>query len=147
MFGRAMVYYSNTGGNGLPLNVHSWIFSASGTSTTLAAAVSMNMGGGGARLQLNYSPGDVSVPGGTVTAGQWHCVQWEYDGSGTPPKNEAKVWIDGAQAIDVPASKGWNFATPWNNFNFGFTHYQVLPNPVDVFLDEFALGDAMIPCP
>jgi hypothetical protein len=147
MFGRAMVFYSNTSGNGLPIGVHSWIFSASGMSSATAGAVSMNMGGGGAKLQLNYSPGDQSVQGGTMTAGTWHCVQWEYDGSGSPPRNQAKVSIDGTLAISIPATEGWNAATPWNNFNFGFTHYQTLANPVEVFLDEFALSDAMIPCP
>jgi hypothetical protein len=36
----------------------------------------------------------------------------------------------------VPQSKGWQFATPWDSFDFGFTHYQALPNGVDVYLDS-----------
>lgn len=162
LFGRAMIYYSDTGSNGLPIGVHSWFFIASGTSSQLGSAASLNLGGGGAKLQLNYSPGDKSVQGGTMTAGAWHCVQWEYDGaidsagsgsgsgsdgSGATPANVAKVWIDGSDALDIPATQGWDFATPWNAFSFGYTHYQTLTNPVEVFLDDFALDHAMIDCP
>lgn len=147
LHGRAMIFYANTGGNDLPLHVHSWFFLASGASTALSATAAMNLGGGGAKLQLNYSPGDHSVQGGAMTAGAWHCVQWQYDGSGTPPANQAKVWIDGALAITIPAAQSWSFATPWSAFDFGFTHYQTLANPVDVLLDDFALSNATIACP
>ena len=151
MLGRAMVFYSNTGGNELPLNVHSWIFNAAGMSTAAAGNVTMNMGGGGAKLQLNYHPPapatEQSVQGGAITAGQWHCVQWQYDGSGTPPHDAAKVWVDGTLAVNVAATKGWSLATPWSSFDFGFTHYQTLANPVDVYLDDFVLGSSMIACP
>lgn len=151
MFGRAMVFYSNTGGNNLPLGVHSWIFNSAGMSTAAGGNVTMNMGGGGAKLQLNYHPPapatEQSVQGGTITAGQWHCVQWQYDGSGTPPHDVAKVWIDGTLAVGVAATKGWMLATPWTSMDFGFTHYQTLTNPVDVYLDDFVLGGSMIACP
>lgn len=146
VFGRAMVYYSSAGGNGLPLGVHSWIFNASGFSTAADGGVTMNMGGGGMKLQLNYHPpaplAEQSVQGGAITAGAWHCVQWEYK-----PDDTAKVWIDGTVAVNVPTTQGWNFATPWKSFDFGFTHYQALANGVDVYLDDFALDGAMIPCP
>ncbi len=153
LFGRAMLYYSNTGGNGLPLAVHSWIFNADGPSTAADGGVTMNLGGGGAKLQINYHPPaplpEQSVQGGTMTAGAWHCVQWEYDGSvgDAGVVDDAKVWVDGQLAVEAPKTKGWNFATPWNVFDFGFTHYQNLPNPVDVYLDDFALDGAMVPCP
>ena len=150
-FGRAMVFYSNTGGNGLPLAAHSWIFNSAGTSTVAAGNVTMNMGGGGAKMQLNYHPPaplpEQSVQGGTMTAGVWHCVQWQYDGSGTPPKDDAKVWVDGVLAVEAPPSKAWNFATPWSSFDFGFTHYQTLANGVEIFLDDFALNETMVACP
>ena len=147
LYGRVMLYYSNTDGNELPLSVHSWFFEAAGTSTKLAAATSLNLGGGGAKLQLNYAPGDVSVQGGTMTTGAWHCVQWQYDGAGATPANVAKVWIDGKVALNIPVGEGWNFATPWSSFSFGFTHYQTLSNTVEIFLDDFALDGAMIACP
>lgn len=151
VFGRAMVFYSNSNGNDLPLGVHSWLFSSAGTSTFADGGVNMNMGGGGAKMQLNYHPvlplPEQSVQGGTMTAGTWHCLQWEYDGSGSPPANAGKVWVDGTLAVNVLQSQGWNFATPWSTFDFGFNHYQALANGVDVYLDEFALDGAMIPCP
>jgi hypothetical protein len=151
VFGRAMVFYANTNGNDLPLGVHSWIFNSGGNSAIADGGVTMNMGGGGAMMQLNYHPPppltEQSVQGGTITAGAWHCVQWQYDGSGTTPADDGRVWVDGTLALNVPNTKGWNFATPWNTFDFGFTHYEILANAVDVYLDEFALGPTMVPCP
>jgi hypothetical protein len=151
MYGRAMLFYAKTDGGGLPLSVHSWIFNAQGKSTVDDGGVSMNLGGGGDQLQLNYHPPppatEQSVVGGTMTAGVWHCIQWQYDGAGTPAADDANVWVDGELAVGVDAGKGWKFATPWNLFDFGFTHYQTLHNSIDVFLDDFALGPNMIPCP
>jgi hypothetical protein len=154
MFGRAMVFYSNAAGYGLPLAVHSWIFNSNGTSTALGGTVSMNLGGGGTKLQLNYHPvppaTEQSVQGGTMTAGAWHCVQWQYDGSGTPANDQGKVWVDGTLAVQAsPPTQKWDFATPWSSFDFGFTHYQTLAagDAVDVYLDDFALNETMVPCP
>ena len=152
LYGRAMVFYSNTGANNLAIGVHSWIFNASGISTAADGGVTLNLGGGGAKLQLNYHPPlpglESSADNGNITAGAWHCVQWQYNGSGTPPADVAKVWVDGAvQVMAAAPTYKWDFATPWDSFDFGFTHYQLLQNPVDIFLDDFALDGAMIPCP
>ena len=65
----------------------------------------------------------------------------------TPVADVAKVWVDGAVVVDVAQTVGWEFATPWTSFNFGFTHFQTLPADADVYLDDFALDGAMIPCP
>ena len=154
LFGRAMVFYSDQGGNGLPLAVHSWLFNGSGMGLSADAStgpVTMNMGGGGAKMQLNYHPvlpaTEQSMQGGTMTTGVWHCVQWQYDGAGTPPADTAKVWVDGTVAVDVPKAKGWALATPWTSMDFGFTHYQTLAAGVDIYLDDFAVSDAMVACP
>ena len=151
LFGRAMLFYSSTGGNGLPLAVHSWIFNSDGNSATADGGVTMNLGGGGAELQINYHPPaplpEASVVGGVMTAGVWHCVQWQYDGAGTPVADDAKVWVDGKLAVEALPAKGWNFAAPWSSFDFGFTHYQTLAAGVEVFLDDFALDGTMVPCP
>jgi hypothetical protein len=151
VFGRAMVFYSNDGGNAAPVGVHSWLFQGLGTSTAGGGAVSMNWGDGGANMQLNYHPfgaAEASVHGtAQMSAGMWHCVQWQYDGSGTTPADAAKVWVDGTVVVQVMQSQGWLFATPWSSFNFGFMHYQTLATPADVYLDDFALDGAMIPCP
>jgi hypothetical protein len=49
--------------------------------------------------------------------------------------------------VSVAATNGWKFATPWSSFEFGFVHDSKLDNRVEVFLDEFALSGAMVPCP
>ncbi len=107
-------------------------------------------------MQLNYhwpccGGMESSVTGGTVTSGEWHCVQWQFDGSGgsatRPAVNIAKVWLDGTQVIDLApdAGKNWYFA-PWNTMDFGFNHYQTSANTVDAYLDDFAIDGEMIPC-
>ena len=76
------------------------------------------------------------------------CVQWQLDGSGVTPKNEGKVWVDGVLALDaVPPAQVWDFAQPWTSMDFGFNHYQATTNPIDIYLDDFALNNTMIPCP
>jgi hypothetical protein len=75
-------------------------------------------------------------------------MQWEYNGSGTPPKDEGKIWVDGKLVVDAaPPAQKWDFATPWSNFDFGFTHYQTTKNAIDVYLDDFALAETMVACP
>lgn len=151
LFGRAEIFYSSDAGYGLPIGVHSWFFNAGGKAVD-GGSSTINLGGGGTKLQLNYHPQvpavEQSVQGGVMTAGQWHCIQWQYDGSGNPPKNEARVWVDGTLAVStLTPPKSWDFAKPWTTMDFGFTHYQVLSNPIDIYLDDFALDNAMIPCP
>ncbi len=151
IFGRAMIYYSTAGGNDLPIGVHSWIFNASGNSVASGGAVAMNVANGGTQYFLNYHPAapatEQSATGGKPVGGKWLCTQWQYDGSGAAPKNEGKIWIDGALVVDALPAKGWNFAVPWSAFEFGFTHYQTTTKPIDMYLDDFALNGSMIPCP
>lgn len=151
LFGRAMVFYSTSGGNDLPLGVHSWIFNASGNSAASGGTVTMNVANNGNSYFLNYHPAmmlpEQSVSGGKPMGGAWLCMQWEYDGSGMPPVDEAKIWVDGTQVVDATPAKKWDFATPWTQFDFGFTHYQTTTKPVDVYLDDFALNGSMVPCP
>ena len=151
MFGRAEIFFSDAGTSGLAYGTHSWMFSSLGTKPD-GGTSNINLGGGGQKLQFNYHAfadgGEQSVQGGLVTAGAWHCLQWELNGSGgASPADIAKVWIDGTLAVDVEMKPGWAFPSAWTTFDFGFNHYQVLHNPVDVYLDDFALNGAMIPCP
>jgi len=152
--GRVMVYYSNATGFGLPLAVHSWLFSTSGPSWEDGGkSVNTNMGGGGTKLQLNHhfiDGTEKSMQGGTITAGTWHCIQWELDGSGSPVHDENRVWLDGALVIDAVAPQNsWPSGVPWRTFDFGFNHYQGLAQGdfVDVWLDDFALDNEPIACP
>ena len=149
LFGRAMVFYSNASGDGLPNQAHWLLFNAAGTST--AGGVSMNLGGFGSLLDIDYQPPppgtESAVQAGALTAGVWHCFQWQYDGSGTPAADDAKLWVDGQLVVQAPQSKGWSFATPWTSFDFGLTFYGMLANPIDLYLDDFALDGSMVGCP
>ena len=173
LFGRAMIFFSDAalpGGSapmtdsgvyGLPKGVHSWIFKSGGHSEELDAAVSMNIIVGNPELALNYSPGDYgpgsSRDAGPVIPAAWHCLQWQYDGSGTTPADIANVWFDGFKEVHTDPTVKYgsgDAATPlrmaqdWtDDMQFGFTHYQTLPNPVDVYLDDFAVNSEMVPCP
>jgi hypothetical protein len=155
LFGRAMIYFVGTpgaGGSGLPVGTHSFIFAVEGSSTEVGGHVSVNMAGDGS---LNYQPRlgttfELGNAGGTPTTNAWHCLQWEYDGSSSLPlvvADHLRVWLDGQIVGDVPKSQGWHLATPWTSFQIGLTHFQILKNPVEFFLDTFALDGAMIPCP
>jgi hypothetical protein len=151
LYGRAMVYFSNAGSDAAPIDCHSWLFQALGSSAADGGDVSMNWGDINTKMELNYHPNgsaeETMLGSDQMSAGAWHCVQWEFDGAGTPVADVAKVWVDGVVVDDVAKSVGWEFATPWTSFNFGFTHFQTLPAEADVYLDDFALDGAMIACP
>jgi hypothetical protein len=170
MFGRAMVYFSDgplpggsapltdSGTYGLPSGVHSWIFDSSGHSPELDASVSANIIVGNPKLALNYSPGDygpgASRDAGPVTTGTWHCLQWQYDGSGTTPADIMNVWFDGFNEVHTDPTltygnpaESLKMASDWTQLVFGFTHYQTTQIPQDVYLDDFAIDDQMVPCP
>lgn len=147
LWGRVMVYYGNAAGDGLP-TIHSWLFEADGHSTPTNQNVGANLGSRNTNMAINFSPSDKTTPpgGGNLTAGKWHCIQWQYDGSGNPVKNIANVWVDGKLAVNVNAAGGFIAATPFTTMAFGFTHYQTVTDAADVYLDEFAVDKAKIPC-
>lgn len=169
VYGRAMFYYSNASGNAIPTTVHSWIFNAAGTNTYFNThdvpgtgapngAVSMNLIVK-EQLCLNYHWGGsemgVCSTGKPVHANQWFCIQWHYDG----PNSNAEVWVDGTQVISVVHhestdytpinSSQWRFADSpgWNKLQFGWRHYQTLPAPVDLHLDDVVLDTKATCCP
>ncbi len=152
MYGRAMVYYSNAGGADVPTKVHSWVFQSTGKSTKTGNDVSMNVANNGSNYFLNYHPGtpstEYSASGGKPTAGKWICMQWQFDGSGKPPADDGKINIDGMNVVDAKAkTPNWDFATPWDSFDFGFTHYQTTGNKIDVYLDDVAVDGKPVACP
>jgi hypothetical protein len=151
LYGRAMVYFSNAGSDAAPVGCHSWLFQALGSSAADGGDVSMNWGDIDAKMELNYHPNgsaeETTLGSDQMSAGAWHCVQWQFDGGGSPVADVAKLWVDGVLVDDVEQSVGWEFATPWSSFNVGFTHFQTLAAGADVYLDDFALGSAMISCP
>ena len=153
LFGRAMVYYTKSATDDKPNGVHSWIFQGIGTSTASGKIMSLNLANNGTSYFLNYhgdstSSAESSKNGGTPAAGKWVCMQWQYNSSGAPPADDAKVWADGALVLEATkAAQSWNLATPFSTMQFGFTHYQKLSNAIDVYLDDFAVDTAMIACP
>jgi hypothetical protein len=161
MFGRGMFYFVETpgatdaglepdGGFGLPIKAHSELFVTSGMSTAADASTISDVAADGQDLFLNYFPPnhfELASFGGIITPNAWHCLQWQFDGSGDPPADVAHVWLDGQLVITVTQSKLWVAATPWKTFSFGFWVENPEANAIDVSLDTFALSDAMIACP
>ncbi len=150
LFGRVEVFYSNAvtdaGTDGLA-GTHAWFFRASGDlpdGGTLELDVSAADTLGAHTNQPGL--GNPFISGGMMTAGAWHCVQWQFAGSGSASGNVVNVWLDGALVANVPATKDWIFPTPWNSFDLGFSFVNV-SHPVEVYLDDFALDGEMIPCP
>jgi hypothetical protein len=153
LFGRAMVYYTKSATEDKPNGVHSWIFQGTGLSTASGKTMTLNLANNGTSYFLNYH-GDTTISaeasknGGTPVAAKWVCVQWQFDSAGTPAADDAKVFVDGSLALEATkAAQNWNLATPFSKMQFGFTHYQTLSNAIDVYLDDFAVNTATIPCP
>jgi hypothetical protein len=154
VFGRAMFYFVETpDGGGLPERSHSAFFRATGDYTGPdggSVILDLAVGGKtGTDMWFNYFPPhhfEVTSSGAKYTTNTWHCLQWELDGTGSPP-NQGRIWLDEQLIIDQPASKGWLWATPWKNFEFGFMDFTGGGGPFDVWLDTFALDDKMIACP
>jgi hypothetical protein len=161
LFGRSMFYFvvnpgasdaglEPDGGVGLPIKVHSNLFTSSGTESTADGGTGSEVSATGQALYLNfYPPGtfERAVGTGVITGNTWHCLQWELDGSGDASTNQAKIWLDGLLVADVTKAKLWVAATPWQTFSVGFWTEQAVENSVDVSVDTFALSDKMLPCP
>lgn len=148
LWGRAMVWYKNKP------NGHTWVFQGQGASTASGKTMTLNLANQGSSYFLNYhgdttSGTESSQSGGTPVAGAWTCLQWEYNGSGTTNASEAKVWADGTLIIDSKAApvQSWDLADPFTSFQLGFVHYPNTTEVIDMYIDDFALGSAKIPCP
>ena len=65
-------------------------------------------------------------------------------------KIHCRTHAPGSSVVIIDATKAaqnWNLATPFSTMQFGFTHYQTLSNAIDVYLDDFAVNNAMVACP
>ena len=124
LYGRLEIFYSNVGTYGvpdagieagifgMPFNSHTWVFTASG----------YNAEGGTEGINLQYGTAHVgqtpvvelaftdsiAIAGGAVTAGAWHCLQWQLDGSN--PSDVANVWLDGTNIASGDAGEGVEFS-------------------------------------
>lgn len=173
VYGRTMFYYSNASGNDLPTTVHSWFFNAAGQNSYYATTNVPNTTAPSTKdvtmnlivkdqvcLNYHWPTGEMTScskgPTPNVVANQWYCLQWHYDG----PNNNAELWLDGKQLVSIvnrnttnityapKNSSYWRFPdSGWTRMQFGFVHYQTLPAPVDVHLDDFVLDSAPTCCP
>ena len=135
------------GSTGCLVAMRSWLFAASG-SLGDGGAVEVDVGAcEGATLHTNQAGlGNPVITGGVMTAGAWHCLQWQFDASASAPANAVNIWLDGTLVVSLPVAKGWTFPSPWNSFDLGFSTLK-LTNSVEVFLDDFALDGQRVPCP
>jgi len=108
--------------------------------------------GGMGGILLNYEPHDCYdhiAP--MLPQNKWSCWQWLYDGT----KNTIEFYVDGKlQAKVVNTSQGcvdgtssvWA-APMFNAVHLGWVNYQATTAPVDLWLDDVALGTDQIACP
>jgi hypothetical protein len=141
-WGRMMVYMT-----GLPpAAVHYDNIQADGQGTG-----QYRIGGMGGIL-LNYQPHDCYdhiMP--MLPQDKWVCWQWLYDGG----KNTIDFYIDGQlQAMVVSTGQGcvdgtkstWTAPT-FNAVHLGWINYQATPAPIDMWMDDVAMGPDRIDCP
>jgi hypothetical protein len=151
LWGRAMVYFKGSKPNG-----HTWVFQGIGASTESGDLnMSLNLADQGTNYFLNYhgtfmdAGAETSQSGGTPAQDKWVCLQWEYNASGGTPVDQAKVWADGALIIDSKAApvQAWQLADPFTQMQLGWVHYPQTTEAIDLYIDDFALNNTMIPCP
>jgi hypothetical protein len=92
---------------------------------------------------------DQDVPNGRprqIASNTWHCVEWHYD----VPSSEAQFFWDGTERPTLhPKGEvdGTTMAFPaFTSFNLGWTLYQPLDRPYEVWIDELALSLERVGC-
>ena len=148
VFGRLM-FQLTRGPTGT--NAHWEFVRASGVLTGTTRA-QVNLGGEAGKFMYNYEPNDCSAYGRAVALPEkrWGCFQWQVDGSKDPTgaaRNEIRGWIDGAPVdISVRAGAGcWNVPT-LDTIHIGYAQHHP-SEPIEVWIDDVAIGDQPIPCP
>jgi hypothetical protein len=106
----------------------------------------LNTGGEAGKVVLNYEPGDCTkyskVP---LPEKRWTCYQFRFDGG----KNDMHLWVDGLSVDDIPVAPAggcWRAPTAVDTLHVGWESYHS-PQPVEIWVDDVAVGDQMIPCP
>jgi hypothetical protein len=109
--------------------------------------------GGMGTILLNYQPNDCYYhPSQPMPHDKWTCWQWLYDGT----MNMIEFYIDGqlqAKVVNTgmgctagPATSVWAAPT-FNAVHLGWVNYQATTAPVDMWVDDVALGPDQIMCP
>ncbi len=85
---------------------------------------------------------------------RWACLQWRFAGA----TNQLDFWLDGKAVNDLTVvQKGsgciahdtqdnW-FAPTFDTLQLGWEHYQEAATPIDLSIDDVAIGTAAIACP
>ena len=85
---------------------------------------------------------------------RWACVEWEFDGN----KNEMHLWFDGALLADADivgqgtrCVNSGDLGKPWTaptfaNLILGWQQYQTSTGPLELWMDDVAIGTTRIGC-
>jgi hypothetical protein len=85
-----------------------------------------------------------------IDGGHFVCVEYELDGAA----NEVRTWLDGiahpemtANASNVTNGTGYvPFVPVIDSFEFGLTRYQTSTTPLEIWMDDIAIGPSRIGC-
>jgi hypothetical protein len=109
------------------------------------ARAQLNTGAENGKLFLNYEPGDCSKPfAAPFPEKKWACYQFRFD----LVKNEMWIAVDGqaASAPLMPTGGCWRAPTVVDTLHIGWESYHGA-QPVELWIDDVAVGDQPIPCP
>ena len=147
--GRAMIYLKQS-----PGQVHWDGIFGSGPGGTYV------IGGMYEKFEAVYHPGDCSVDSATPwPIAKWACVQWEFKGgkdgthvhkmmlNGAVVDNGLTTTMGPANCGQAPAGREWKAPMPFTQLKIGYVHYGSSPNPIEMWIDDLAFGEAEIPCP
>jgi polysaccharide lyase-like protein len=161
MYGRAMMY--------LPVlpnaDVHWTFIQGEGAAAGEPAHNALYRYGGqhqnGAQLMANYE-----TTNGVATdcwdhsatllpVAAWTCVEWRF----SVATNEMQFWMNGTELTDIHvtgAGEGcggnalegqWTAPPAFQTLYLGWEHYQQTQNPIDLWVDDVAVGTERLGCP
>jgi hypothetical protein len=107
----------------------------------------LNTGAENGKVVVNYEPGDCTKYSKVAfPEKKWTCYQFRFDGT----RNDIHLWVDGVSVDDVPVAPAgggcWRHPMAVDTLHFGWESYHA-PQPVEIWIDDVAVGDRMIPCP
>jgi hypothetical protein len=117
------------------------------------STVEWELGGQNGVFALVIDPPDHEVASkNKIPTGQWFCMQWEFNYAGAGADNSYAAKTDGV-TIDKgawtgadPSGMKWT-AGPWKNLSVGWESYGGSDVDVEIWIDDLAFGEQVIPCP
>lgn len=71
----------------------------------------------------------------------WLCVEWHHDQAA----QQATLWVDGEQLVDVPAGDDPQLPT-FDDISVGWANYQIASPEFIVYIDDVVLDDERVGC-